>query len=191
MFLAVVIAVIVIVGVTVLGYNSLQRADQGVRRDFSNIVTELDRRATLIPNLVATVRRYAAHERKVFERVAAARAGVAGIPRDPANADELAQAQAGLTSALHGLYAVAENYPQLQSSQNFLALQAELTDTDDRLAASRKLYNSSVDHLNSLRRTFPTLLLVPFAGVNAAEYYTLPESRLDELNAGVDVRGLF
>lgn len=185
-----IVAVIVLV-VVWASFNALRSAEQGVRRDFNNITTELERRSALIPNLVKTVKQYAAHEHSLFDTVTKARANLRASLQDPAHATQAAQAHDALSAAVGGLFAVAENYPALRASENFLALQGALTDTEDRIAASRKLYNMSVEHLNTTIRIFPSNLVVGLAGVTQAGYFTVPVRRLDDLNRGVDVKDHF
>src|SRR5881392_1538890 len=134
------IALWIVVGIIVLillwgvvSYNRFVQQRNLIRNAFANIDTELRRRYDLIPNLVETVKGYAAHEREVFEEVARARSMAAGATGSPA---QQAAAEAPLVAALGRLFAVAENYPQLKANQNFLALQAELTNTEDRLQAA-------------------------------------------------------
>jgi LemA protein len=191
-WLFVLIGLVVVVALVVLvGFNALRSAEQGVKKDWNNITTELQRRADLIPNLVETVKQYAAHERELFEQVTAARAAAGRVPSDPAHAGDVAAAQDLLTGSLGRLIAVAENYPDLKASDNFRQLQGELTDTEDRIAASRKLYNSSVEHLNTKARTFPTNLMTGLAGVGVAAYYTVSEAEQARIAQAPNVGDLF
>jgi LemA protein len=160
--------VVVVLLVLVYGYNRLVRLRQEVNTGWANIDVQLQRRADLIPNLVETVRGYASHERSTFEEVTRARAALqrAGSPAEAAAADE------GLTAALFKLFAVAEAYPELQASQNFLELQEELTDTEDKISAARRYYNSTVMHFNTATQTFPWLLVaLPFR-FRAREFFS-------------------
>lgn len=172
--------VVLLLLVAIVCFNTLRAAEQDVMKDYNNIQAENARKVDLIPNLVRTVREYAAHERAVLDEVTAARAAAQSVPSDPGHASDVAQAQGGLTAALGRLFAVAEAYPDLKADANYRQLQAELTDTEDRIAASRKLYNSSVDRLNTKARTFPTNLFTGMAGVGVAKYYELRAEVADQ-----------
>lgn len=169
-----IIAVIVIVVVLVLfgifyysAYNGLVRLNQQTDEAWSDITVQLKRRYDLIPNLVNTVKGYAAHEKTVFEDVTAARSNAMGA-NGPA---ESAQAENQIQTALKSLFAVAENYPDLKASTNFQELQAELTDTEDKIQASRRFYNGAVREFNTKRRTFPTKLIASRAGYKQDKVY--------------------
>lgn len=151
-----VVVLIVVVGAWM--YNSLVRLNVQAGEAWSDITVQLKRRYDLIPNLVNTVKGYASHEKTVFEDVTKARADALGAqgPADTAKADNAFQA------TMKSLFAVAENYPDLKASQNFQELQAELTDTEDKIQASRRFYNGVVRDFNTKRKTFPTNL---FAGL--------------------------
>jgi LemA protein len=152
----------------VVGYNRLIRLRQEVNTGWANIDVQLQRRADLIPNLVATVRGYASHERETFDEVTRARAALqeAGTPAAAALAD------AGLTAALGKLFAVAEAYPELKASQNFLQLQADLTDTEDKISAARRYYNATVMHYNTAIQSFPYLLFAGPFGFRTREFFS-------------------
>jgi LemA protein len=152
----------------VFGYNRLVRLRNEVDTGWSNIDVQLQRRADLIPNLVEAVRAYAAHERAVFEEVTRARAALqrAGSPGSAAEANE------GLTSALVQLFAVAEAYPELKASANFLSLQDDLTDTEDKISAARRYYNATVNAFNSGIQTIPWVLVAKPLGFRAREFFS-------------------
>ena len=152
----------------VLGYNRLVRLRNEVDTGWSNIDVQLQRRADLIPNLVETVRAYAAHERGVFEEVTRARAALqrAGSPGSAAEANE------GLTAALGRLFAVAEAYPDLQASENFLQLQEDLTDTEDKISAARRYYNATVNRYNSGIQSIPWVLVARPLGFHEREFFS-------------------
>jgi LemA protein len=149
------------------GYNRLVRLRNEVDTGWSNIDVQLERRADLIPNLVETVRGYAAHERGVFEEVTAARAALqqAGSPRAAAEADDL------LGAALGRLFAVAEAYPELKASENFLRLQEDLTDTEDKISAARRYYNATVMRFNTAVQSIPAVLYARPLGFRAREFF--------------------
>jgi LemA protein len=145
LFVIVIVAVLVLIGLyLVFAYNGLISLDKRAEEGFSDIDTQLKRRHDLIPNLVETVKGYAAHERGTFEAVVQARQQAV----EAHGPDAQAQAENMLSQSLGKLFALAENYPDLKASQNFLALQNELTDTEDKIQASRRFYNMQVRNLN-------------------------------------------
>ena len=149
-------------------YNGFVRLRNLVQEAWRQIDVELHRRHDLIPNLVETVKGYAAHERAVFDEVTAARAAAAAPGSSPA---EQAVQENQLTAALGRLFAVAEAYPQLRAADNFLALQAELTNTEDRIAAGRRFYNANVRQLNTKVESFPSNLIAGWFHFTRAEYF--------------------
>jgi LemA protein len=170
----IVIAVIVaLAGFAAVGFNKLRTADVGAEEALGGIDVQLTRRADLIPNLVNTVKGYAAHEKTVFEEVTKARAGLqAAAAGDDVQAK--AAADAAMRQALVNLNAVAEAYPELQASDNFLDLQRQLADTENQLSFARQYYNDAVAKLNTLVRTLPWLLFTGIAGVKQREFYEAP-----------------
>ena len=152
----------------VLGYNRLVRLRNEVETGWANIDVQLQRRAELIPNLVETVRAYAAHERAVFDEVTRARTQLqqAGSPGSAAEANE------GLTAALGRLFAVAEAYPDLKASANFLELQEDLTDTEDKIAAARRYYNATVNRYNTAIQSIPWVLVARPLGFHDREFFS-------------------
>lgn len=168
--LAVTALLVLLVVATLIGlYNSLVRKRVAVDNAWSSIGVQFARRHQLIPNLVETVKGYAAHERATFEAVAATRATT------PAQA---AWAENALTSALRGVVAVAEAYPQLRADRTFAELQAELADSENRIAYARQYYNDAVMTYNTAVRTVPTHLLAGVAGFTVREFFQAPESAL-------------
>jgi LemA protein len=176
----VVIAVIVIalIGFVVSGFNKLRRSDIAAQEALGGIDVQLTRRADLIPNLVETVKGYAAHEKEVFEQVTAARAGVQAAAKGD-DVPAKAAADAALQQALVRVDAVAENYPDLKANTNFLDLQKQLAETENQISFARQYYNDAVATLNKLVGTIPWMLFVGMAGVKAREFYEAP--------AGADV----
>ena len=144
------------------GYNDLQGLDEDTKAAWSEVVNQYQRRADLIPNLVATVKGYAAHEKETLEGVVEARAKATAIQvtpemlKDPVAFEQFQKVQAGLTSALGRLIAVAENYPNLKADQNFRDLQSQLEGTENRIAVARKRYIDRVAEFNKMVRYFPT-----------------------------------
>lgn len=171
--MAIVILIIVIVVIValvlfaVLGYNNLIKAKNRVDNAWSQIDVQLKRRHDLIPNLVETVKGYAAHERQTLDQVISARNAAMGAQ----GPQQQAQAENALTGTLRSLFAVAEAYPDLKANQNFLALQEELTSTEDRIAYSRQYYNDSVMRYNTKIQTFPSMLFTGLAHASQREYF--------------------
>jgi LemA protein len=167
--LIVLIALLVLYAVVT--FNSIVRLRNQSQEAFSDIDVQLKRRHDLIPNLVETVKGYAAHERQVFENVTAARSAATAAHGPEAQA----QAENQLTGALRQLFAVAENYPDLKANQNFLELQNELTDTEDKIQASRRFYNMTVRDLNTKVQQFPASIIARFANAQEREFFELEE----------------
>ncbi|MGB0191358.1 MAG: LemA family protein [Nocardioides sp.] len=173
--LLIVLAVVVlVVGFVVVGFNKLRTADIGAQEALGGIDVQLTRRAELVPNLVETVKGYAAHEREVFEEVTRARAGVAAAAGGNDVAARAA-ADAALQQALVRLNAVAEAYPDLKADQNFAELQRQLAQTEDQIAFSRQYYNDATRTLNTLVATIPWMFLSGVAGVGRREFYDAPQ----------------
>ena len=165
----VIIAILVIVVLWAVGaYNGLVKLRNLVQEAWHQIDTELQRRHDLIPNLVETVKGYATHERETFEAVTQARAAAANPGSSPA---EQAQQENVLTQALGRLFAVAEAYPELKANVNFLQLQTELANTEDRVAAGRRFYNANVRELNTKIETVPTSFIASIFKFVKAEYF--------------------
>ena len=159
------------------GYNQIQTLDEQANAARSTIEVQLQRRADLVPNLVNTVKGFAAQEKEVFTRVAEARARLGGAVQsgDPA---QMADANANLTGALGRLIAIAEAYPQLKSDQNFIRLQDELTGTENRIAVARNDYNQAAREYNTYIRRFPTTLTAKAIGAQPKTYFeTTAEAR--------------
>ena len=164
------LAIIVIVVVfLVLTYNRLVTLRQRVKEAFSDIDVQLKRRHDLIPNLVETVKGYAAHERGVFDEVTQARAGA--IAAGAQGPQQRAAAEDMLTGALRSLFAVAEAYPQLQAVQEYKDLSENLRDTEDKIQFARRFYNGQVRDYNTALQTFPTVVLAGAMGFTSSEYF--------------------
>lgn len=166
---------LIILAVVVLGaigiYNNLIRSKNRVDEAWSDIEVQLKRRYDLIPNLVNTVKGYAKHEEKVFTQVTDARSKAMSAP---AGADKLA-AENQLTQTIRSLFAVAENYPELKANENFLKLQSDLTDTEDKIQASRRFYNGNVRDYNTKLQVFPTNIFASMFGFTAREFFDIDE----------------
>jgi LemA protein len=164
--LAIVVIVVIFLALT---YNRLVTLRQRVKEAFSDIDVQLKRRHDLIPNLIETVKGYAAHERGVFDEVTQARAGA--IAAGAQGPQQRAAAEDMLTGALRSLFAVAEAYPQLQAVQEFKDLSENLRDTEDKIQFSRRFYNAQVRDYNTALQTFPTVLLAGSLGFTPFEYF--------------------
>jgi len=169
----------VILGVLALGvivaiglYNGLVRLRVGADQAWSDVDTQLKRRNDLIPNLVETVKGYAAHERGVFEKVTEARSRAMGATT-PAQA---AQAEGMLTQALRGLFAVAEAYPELKANQNFIALQQSLAETENAISGSRQRYNAVVRDLNTRIQTVPSNIIAGMFNFQPREFFEIQDA---------------
>ncbi|MFA6495069.1 MAG: LemA family protein [Candidatus Paceibacterota bacterium] len=155
-FVWVLVALIVVW--VIAAFNGLVRVRNRAQEAWADIDVQLKRRHDLIPNLVETVKGYATHEKSVFEDVTKARTQALGA-QSAGNKEDMASAENTLSGTLKTLFAVAENYPDLKANQNFLALQGELTDTEDKIQAARRFYNGMVMDLNTRIQTFPTNLI--------------------------------
>jgi LemA protein len=170
----IVLGVVVLLGLLVVfSYNRFVSQKQLIKDAWANIDTELRRRYDLIPNLVETVRGYATHEREVFENVTRARAAAASATGTPASQ---AAAEGPLVAALRQLFAVVEAYPDLKANQNFLALQSELSNTEDRLQTARRFYNANVRQYNQRVQQFPSTLIAKSFHFVPEEYFEVDES---------------
>jgi len=157
----------------VLGYNKIRSAEVRAAEALSGIDVELTRRASLIPSLVQTVQTFAVHERGILDHVTSARAAVTSATSSKSVAQRSA-AEKDLDTALVPLLALGQSYPQLNSSSNFLNLQDNLADTENKLAFARQYYNDSVATLNKLLSTIPWMFVAPLTGVSELEYYQTP-----------------
>lgn len=158
-------------------YNGLVTARERIREAWSGIEVQLKRRSSLIPNLMATVKGYAKHEKAVFENVTKARSALLGAknPKQAAAADNM------LTGALKTLFAIAENYPKLNASENFKELQQELSDTETKIAASRQFYNANVLDYNTKIKIFPNVLIAGMFNFKAEEFFDADEESKKEI----------
>lgn len=179
------VVAIVIVLIVVSMYNGLVRLNQQSEEAWSDITVQLKRRVDLIPNLVNTVKGYASHEKTVFEDVTKARASVVNAQ----GVQDTAKAENQFEQTLKSLFAVAEAYPQLRASENFQALQAELTDTEDKIMASRRFYNGVVRDFNTKRKTFPTNIFANTLGFKQdKEFFELDAAAQAEAEKPVNVQ---
>jgi len=165
--IVIVVLVVLLVGWAILSYNGLVSKRNRVDNAWSQIDVQLKRRHDLIPNLVETVKGYAAHERGTFEAVTQARANAINAQGPAAQA----QAENVLSGALKSLFAVSEAYPDLKANQNFLNLQEEVTSTEDRIAYSRQFYNDSVLTFNTKIQQFPSVILANMFNFSARDFF--------------------
>ena len=174
MILEIIILIIVLILVIyiIYQYNGLVQLRNRVKNAWSQIDVQLKRRADLIPNLVETVKGYAKHEKTVFENVTKARSSL----MNATTVKENAEANNMLTDSLKSLFAVAENYPELKASENFRQLQAQLSETEDKIAYSRQFYNDTVLMLNNKVQMFPSNILASLFHFTEAEYFEIAES---------------
>ena len=166
--LIIVVAIIVLIAVLFVGaYNRLVALRQNVNEAFADIDVQLKQRQDLVPNLVETVKGYAAHERGTLDEVTQARAAAASA----GNIEQRAQAENALTGALGRLFAVAEQYPDLKANQNFLQLQSELADLENKIAAARRFFNNAVGEYNASIQRFPAVLIAGMTGFASRDFF--------------------
>ncbi len=169
------IAVVVVLWLVAM-YNAFVRLKNNVRDAWSDIDVQLKRRYDLIPNLIESVKGYVAHEKGVLEAVTEARTKAMGAQ----NVGEKQEAENMLTGALKSLFAVSENYPDLKANENFLELQRELTDTENKIQASRRFYNSNVKEMNNVVQMFPQNLIAGIFNFKEEEFFELEEEAAKE-----------
>jgi len=180
----VIIGIVVVLGFVLVGmYNGLVSARLRVKEAWSGIDVQLKRRASLIPNLVETVKGYAAHERETLESVTRARA----MLDNAGTAQQAGQANNMLTQALRSLFAVAEAYPDLKANQNFLELQRELTDTEEKISYARQFYNRNVLNYNTRLQTFPTVLIGGMFGFQPEEFFEAEEEARQDVRVDFSI----
>jgi len=163
----IILVVAVLVVWIIVSYNSLIQLKNRVKEAWSDIEVQLKRRYDLIPNLVETVKGYATHERELFEKVTEARTRAMSAQ----GMKEKGEAENALSGTLKTLFAVSENYPQLRASENFLELQRELTDTEDKIQASRRFYNGNARDINTKIESFPTNIIAKLFNFKSVEFF--------------------
>ena len=177
----IILIIVVVLGGWLVGlYNKLVKLSVRVEEAWADIDVQLKRRYDLIPNLVKTVKGYAAHEKETLEAVLKARAAATAINIDAGNVtpeqmSAFAGAQSGLSGALGKLMAVAEQYPDLKANENFLELQREITDTENKIQASRRFYNGVVRDMNTMVLSFPTNIFTGMFGFSKKEFFNLDD----------------
>ena len=181
----IVLIVIVFAGLWLVAtYNGFIRLRQRTEEAESDIEVQQKRRYDLIPNIIETVKGYAAHEKGVFEKVTEARTRAM---QTSGSLQDKAQAENALSGTLKSLFAVAENYPQLKANENFLHLQQELVDTEDKIQAARRFYNGSVRDLNIKIKVFPTNIFAGMLGFKPREFFEVEEGEAEAIKKPVDV----
>lgn len=192
--LTILIVIAIVVGLwIVLTYNGFVKLVQRAKEAWADIDVQLKRRYDLIPNLVESVKGYVAHERGTLDAVTEARAKATQVHVDPTNITPeqikaMAEAEGALTASLGKLLAIAENYPDLKASQNFVELQREITDTENKIQAARRFYNGNVRDLSIKLQSFPSNMIGNIFGFEAREYFELGD---DEAEAREPVKVQF
>lgn len=177
--LYVLLGILIVLGIWVaLLYNGLVRADNVCEESWADIDTELKRRYNLIPNLVETVKGYATHERETLNEVIEARNQAMASTGSP---ESQAQDENMLVQGLRQLFALAESYPDLKANQNFLDLQQELSNTEDRIQTARRVYNANVRDLNNRLEVFPSNLVAGSFGFTSREYFEVEDAAVREV----------
>ncbi len=175
---------LLVVIVLAVMYNGLVRLNQQSKEAWSDITVQLKRRYDLIPNLISAVKGYAKHEKEVFQKVTEARANA--LNAQGQGVKETAKAENQFEQALKSIFAVSENYPQLRASENFQKLQDELTDTEDKIMASRRFYNGVVRDFNTKRTVFPTNIFAKMLGFKEdKEFFELDEAEMASVSKPV------
>lgn len=183
----IIIAIIVVLVLIAIGiYNGLVRSKNRVDEAFSDITVQMKRRFDLIPNLIETVKGYAAHEKTVLEDVTRARTAAMAV--SPADPNKLAQADNALSGTLKSLFAVAENYPDLKANQNFLQLQQELVDAEDKIQAARRFYNGNVRDFNTKLQVFPTNVFAGMLHFKPAVFFDVDEAERTQVEQPPQVK---
>lgn len=183
----IILGIVLLLGISLWAtYNSLVKLRIKADEALSDITVQMKRRLDLIPNLVNTVKGYAKHEKETLENVTKARSAVMDAPKGDLH--QQAEANNMLTNTLKSLFAVAESYPELKANENYLQLQGELTDTEDKIQASRRFYNGNVRDFNSKLQVFPTNLIGKMLGFKSREFYDVDESEKETVKKAPEVK---
>lgn len=182
----IIIAIVAIIIAAIWGtYNSLVRLDERVNEAWSDITVQLKYRADLIPNVVETVKGYAAHEKSAFEDVTKARSAVMGAK----SVKDTAEAERSLEGALSKIFAIAEAYPELKANTNFQQLQLQLQDVEDKIQAARRFYNAGAKELNTKIKMFPSNIINNLVGhFKKREYFEVPEAEQAKIEQAPEVK---
>lgn len=187
LFVWIILAVIVILIIWLwTTYNGLIKSRLRADEALSDITVQEKRRLDLIPNLIETVKGYAKHEKSTFEEVTKARAAVMKTPEN--DLSKRAENENMLSSALKSLFAVSENYPDLKANENFLGLQNELTDTEDKIQAARRFYNGNVRDFNMKLQVFPTNMIGGMLGFSNKDFYEVADSEKESVKKAPEVK---
>ena len=176
LILLIVVGVLVLFAITL--YNRLVALRQRRGNAFSDIDVQLEQRFNTLPTMVEVVKGYASHEKTIFENVTAARAAVKGASR---MGEDRFAAEQQVTSAIMGLYAVAENYPALKADQNFLRLQNEMTDLENKISAARRFFNSATSEYNTAVQQFPANILAGMFGFHTEAFFEIDAAKADQI----------
>ena len=181
----VLIIILIIIAALWSTYNSLVKLDERVNEAWSDITVQLKYRADLIPNVIETVKGYAKHEKEAFQGVTEARSAVMSAK----TVKSAAEAEAGLTNALSRIFAIAEAYPELKANTNFIKLQEQLQDVEDKIQASRRFYNSGAKELNTKIKTFPTNMINKLVGhFKVRDYFEVAETERAKIEKAPEVK---
>ena len=183
--IVVVVVIVLLVAIVIGAYNSLVKLDERVNEAWSDITVQLKYRADLIPNVVETVKGYAKHEKETFQMVTEARSAVMGAK----TVKQAAEAEKEMQSALGKIFAIAEAYPELKANDNFVKLQEQLQDCEDKLQAARRFYNAGAKELNIKIKTFPTNIINNMVGhFKKRDYFEVEESEKAKIEKTPDVK---
>ena len=183
--IVVVVVLVLIVALVIGAYNSLVKLDERVNEAWSDITVQLKYRADLIPNIVETVKGYAKHEKETFQMVTEARSAVMGAK----TVKETAAAEKEMQGALGKIFAIAEAYPELKANENFVKLQSQLQDCEDKLQAARRFYNAGAKELNTKIKTFPTNIINNLVGhFKKRDYFEVEESEKAKIEKAPEVK---
>ena len=183
--IVVVLAILLIAGAVIGAYNSLVKLDERVNEAWSDITVQLKYRADLIPNVVETVKGYAKHEKETFQMVTEARTASMGAK----TVKQAAEAEKEMQSALGRIFAIAEAYPELKANENFVKLQEQLQDVEDKIQAARRFYNAGAKELNTNIKTFPTNLINNFVGhFKKRDYFEVEEAEKARIKDAPEVK---
>ncbi|MBR2680525.1 MAG: LemA family protein, partial [Exiguobacterium sp.] len=177
--------IVLLIAMVIGAYNSLVKLDERVNEAWSDITVQLKYRADLIPNVVETVKGYAKHEKETFEMVTEARSAVMGAK----TVKQVAEAEKEMQGALGRIFAIAEAYPELKANENFVKLQSQLQDVEDKIQAARRFYNAGAKELNTKIKTFPTNIINNLVGhFKKREYFEVAESEKAKIEKAPEVK---
>ncbi len=183
--IVVVVVIVLLIAMVIGAYNSLVKLDERVNEAWSDITVQLKYRADLIPNVVETVKGYAKHEKETFEMVTEARSATMGAK----TVKQVAEAEKEMQGALGKIFAIAEAYPELKANENFVKLQSQLQDVEDKIQAARRFYNAGAKELNTKIKTFPTNVINNLVGhFKKRDYFEVEESEKAKIKDAPEVK---